>query len=85
MYNDVNYFNGENMKIPLKVSVGLKLKERRNQMGLTQREVAKKLAVAQPIYQRFEKGIFECSYEQLRDLCVLFDLSADYLLGLKEY
>ncbi len=69
----------------LKESVGIKLKERRNQLGWTQREVASKLGIAQPIYQRFEKGIFECSYEQMYNICLLFDISADFLLGLKEY
>ena len=69
----------------LKESVGMKLRERRTQLGWTQRDVAKKLGIAQPIYQRFEKGIFECSYEQLRNICILFDISSDYLLDLKEY
>lgn len=73
------------MKNSLKESVGQKMKDARKQLGWSQREVAQRLGVAQPIYQRFEKGIFECSYEQLRDICILFDLSADYLLGLSEY
>ena len=84
MYNIVKQL-GENMENSLKESLGKKLKERRNQLGLTQRQVADKLGIAQPIYQRFEKGIFECSYEQLRDICILFDISADYLLDLSEY
>lgn len=69
----------------IKESVGKKLKERRTQLGLTQQQVADALDVAQPVYQRFEKGIFECSYSQLVEICKLFDISADYLLGLKEY
>ncbi len=66
----------------LKESVGKKLRERREQLKLTQTEA---LHVAQPVYQRFEKGVYECSYEQLAELCKLFDISADYLLGLTEY
>ncbi|MCH5157425.1 MAG: helix-turn-helix transcriptional regulator [Clostridiales bacterium] len=69
----------------LKEEIGKKLKEARIQVGLTQKEVADRLGVAQPIYQRFEKGIYECSYEQLKALCDLFDISADYLLGRKEF
>ena len=69
----------------LKEEVGKKLKERREQLGMTQRQVAEALGVAQPIYQRFEKGKFECSYSQLAAICRLYDISADYLLGLKEY
>lgn len=52
---------------------------------MTQKEVALKLGVAQPVYQRFEKGIYECSYEQLNMLCDIFDVSADYLLGRENY
>ena len=69
----------------LKEIVGQKLKERRLQLNMTQRQVAAALGIAQPIYQRFEKGIYECSYSQLAAICKLYDISADYLLGLKEY
>lgn len=69
----------------LKEEVGKRLKECRTQLKMTQREVADILKVAQPVYQRFEKGIFECNYSQLCDLCKLYDVSADYILGLIEY
>lgn len=69
----------------LKEEVGARLKECRTSMGLTQKAVAEKLGAAQPVYQRFEKGTFECNYEQLKILCEIFDVSADYLLGIKEY
>lgn len=73
------------MQNNLKSEVGAKLKERREQLKMTQRDVAQAIGVAQPVYQRFEKGIFECSYSQLYALCKLFDISADYLLGLADY
>lgn len=69
----------------IRESLGRKLKERRQQIGMTQRQVAAALKIAQPVYQRFEKGIYECSYAQLVAICKLFDISADYLLGLTEY
>lgn len=69
----------------IKEKFGSRLLERRKQMGMTQKEVAAALAVAQPVYQRFEKGIYECNYAQIVSLCRLFDVSADYLLGLSEY
>jgi hypothetical protein len=43
--------------------------------------VAEMLEVAQPVYQRFESGVFECNYEQLVKLSTIFDVSIDYLLG----
>ena len=73
------------MQKNLKNDVGIRLKERRQQLNMTQRDVAKAIGVAQPVYQRFEKGIFECNYAQLFALCKLFDISADYLLGLTDY
>jgi len=69
----------------LKEIVGKRLKERRLEMKMTQRQVAAALGIAQPVYQRFEKGVFECSYAQLVAICKLFDVSADYLLGLSDY
>lgn len=69
----------------MKEFVGKKLKECRTAAKMSQREVAKLLGVAQPVYQRFEKGIYECNYEQLSKLCEIFDVSADYLLGRENY
>lgn len=69
----------------LKEEVGKRLKECRVQLKMTQRDVAKILNVAQPVYQRFEKGIFECNYSQLCELCKLYEVSADYLLGLTDF
>ena len=65
----------------LKEEVGARLKECRTSMGLTQKAVAERLGVAQPVYQRFEKGTFECNYEQLCKLSDIFDVSIDFLLG----
>ena len=65
----------------MKELVGKRLLECRQQNKLTQKQVANMLGVAQPVYQRFEKGMFECNYEQLVKLSEIFDVSIDYLLG----
>ena len=65
----------------MKEQVGKRLLECRKACKLTQKQVAEHLGVAQPVYQRFEKGVFECSYEQLVKLSELFDISIDYILG----
>ncbi len=62
-----------------------KLKELRKQAGLTQREMAEKLFVAQPSYIRYENGTAEPSQANLVRIADLFDVSVDYLLGRKEY
>ncbi len=46
-----------------------------------QKDVAEMLGVAQPVYQRFEAGVYECNYEQLARLSEIFDVTVDYLLG----
>ena len=68
------------VKMSLKTLVGSRMKECRIARGMTQAQVAAYLGVAQPVYQRYEKGTFECNYEQLVRLCELFDVSADFLL-----
>ena len=65
----------------MKEQVGKRLLECRKACKLTQKEVAEHIGVAQPVYQRFEKGVFECSYSQLSRLADLFDVSVDFLLG----
>ena len=73
-----NAYNFVNMS--LKMSVGDRMKECRLGRNLTQAQVAAYLGIAQPVYQRYEKGVYECTYEQLSRLCDLFDVSADFLL-----
>ena len=69
----------------MKEDVGKRFKECRLSLGLSQRKLAELLDVAQPVYQRFEKGIYECNYTQLVKLADVFDVSIDYLLGRKEF
>ena len=66
----------------IKVEFGKRLKEARRIAGFTQKEVATKLLMTQQQYSRFENGIFELNYEQIVFLCKLYDVSADFLLGL---
>ena len=65
----------------MKEEVGKRMYECRKVLNLTQKQVADMLGVKQPVYQRFEKGVFECSYDQLVKLSDIFGVSTDYLLG----
>ena len=69
----------------MKKHVVEKLRECRLACELTQKEVARRLGVYQPVYNRYEKGICECTYLQLSRLCDIFDVSADYILGRQDY
>ena len=67
----------------IKREVGLRLKESRKTANLTQAEVAKILLMPQQQYSRFENGKYELNYSQIVELCKLYDISCDYLFGLK--
>jgi transcriptional regulator with XRE-family HTH domain len=69
----------------MKKEIGIRLKECRKNVNMTQREVAKILAMTQQQYSRFENGIYELNYDQIVKLCQLFGVSSDYILGIKEY
>jgi transcriptional regulator with XRE-family HTH domain len=68
----------------LKDGVGKRLKESRKYAGFSQNQVAQYLGILQPAYARYESGVIELDYEKLTELCKLFDVSSDYILGLKD-
>ena len=68
-----------------KEEVGKRLRECRLGLGYTQSEVANLMGIKQPVYQRFEKGVFECNYSQLIKLADIYEVSIDYLLGRSEF
>ena len=68
----------------IKIEVGKRIKESRKLSGYTQQQVADILLMTQQQYSRFENGKFELSYSQLIKISELFDVSVDYLLGLKQ-
>ncbi|MBQ3219483.1 MAG: helix-turn-helix transcriptional regulator [Clostridia bacterium] len=69
----------------MKEEVGKRFRECRLGLGYTQAEIAEMMGVKQPVYQRFEKGIFECNYTQLVKLADIYDVTVDYLLGRSEF
>ena len=60
------------------------LRELREDSDLTQAQVATALGTTQQVYARYEKGINELPVRHLRALCLLYGVSADYILGLPE-
>ena len=69
----------------IKQEIGVKLKSCRQAKSMTQAEVANALNIPQQQYMRYEVVKHFPSIENLIDLCNFFEVSADYLLGLKEY
>ncbi len=62
--------------------VGKRLKEARNNAGLTQAEVAQKMGTVQSSYIKYELGKLELDYQKMIFLCKLYNVSSDYILGL---
>ena len=60
------------------------LRELREDSDLTQAQVATALGTTQQVYARYEKGVNELPVRHLRTLCLLYGVSADYILGLPE-
>ena len=59
------------------------LRELREDRDLKQRDIADLLNTTQQVYSRYEKGINEMPIRHLKALCLYYEVSADYVLGLK--
>lgn len=60
------------------------LKDLRTDSDQTQEQVAARLGISTSHYGHFESGIREPNLETLIELCSIFHVSADYLLGIAE-
>ena len=60
-----------------------RLKELRMAEGISQRKLAESLDVSHVAVGMWERGVSLPSILQLKKLSILFDVSSDYLLGLK--
>lgn len=58
-----------------------RLKQLREETGLTQEELAKKLNISRGTYAHYETGKREPNFETLQSLASYFEVSVDYLLG----
>ena len=63
---------------------GIKLKKLRETKNLTQKELGEILNVRNTTVSAWEQDIAEPPYEVLKQLCLIFEVSGDYLLGLEE-
>lgn len=61
----------------------MRLKELRAECNLSQQAIADKLHIARISYLHWEQGKTEPSINALCMLCEIFDVSADYLLGIE--
>lgn len=61
-----------------------RLKDLRNQAGLTQVDVAEKLGISQPAYASWERGVKKPTQENLVKIAQILNVSVDYLVGNSE-
>lgn len=61
-----------------------KLKELRKEKDMTQCTVAKELYIGRKTWSNYENSLREPSLETLKKICLYFEISADYLLGISE-
>ena len=62
-----------------------RIRAARKDKGLSQKTVAQMLGITQPGYQQIESGIKgDMKVATLLKLCRLFEVSSDWLLGLKD-
>lgn len=65
-------------------SFGNRLRELRKDKAITQKEIAKILGVSTTCYAGYEQGYREPDFKILKKLCVIFDVTADFLIGLED-
>lgn len=58
------------------------LRELRESKRLTQEYVAAYLNTTTQYYQKYEKGLHPLPVDRLKQLCLLYNVTADYILGL---
>ena len=68
----------------MEIILGKRLKELREEKGLTQKEVAIALHLHSVTYLHYEKAQREPPLSVLADMALFFDVSVDYLLGLSD-
>ncbi len=69
----------------MKIILGERLKELREEKGFTQKQVAEKLHLNSVTYLHYEKSQREPPLSVLADMAIFFNVSVDYLLGISDF
>lgn len=70
--------------LDMKYEIKNRIKELRKEKGLTQKELAKLVNKSETGLASWEQGLSEPNVNDIRMLCEIFEVSADYLLGLED-
>lgn len=66
------------------MQIGRKLKNARENLELSQEQVASLIPMNQSSYSKIERDVQEPSLDQLKQICSILKLSPDYLLELED-
>ena len=66
------------------MKIGEKIRNKREDMDISQREIAAMIPMNQSNYSKIERDVQEPSIEQLRRICQILKLDPRYLLNLGE-
>lgn len=64
--------------------IRIRIKEQRKEKGLTQKQLAQLVNKSETGVASWEQGLSEPCVNDIRLLCKIFEVSADYLLGLED-
>ena len=63
---------------------GTRLRDVRRDHGDTQEDLARKLGFSTPTVRKWEQGTSQPNYETLKRICRMYEVTADFLLGLTD-
>ncbi|WP_251548844.1 helix-turn-helix domain-containing protein [Pumilibacter intestinalis] len=66
------------------IDIGNKIKDLRNELQLSQKQIAEMLNIAQNTFSQIETNTRQPSLELLIKIAKLFQVSTDYILGLED-
>ena len=67
------------------MNIGEKIRSKREDMDISQRDMAKLIPMNQSNYSKIERNLQEPSIEQLRRICQILKLDPRYLLNLETF
>lgn len=67
------------------MNFGTKIRNAREDLDLSQRDMARLIPMNQSNYSKIERGVQEPSMEQLRRICQILNLDPRYLLDFDEF
>lgn len=63
---------------------GLILKEQREKLGLTQKQLGNRIGISEGMISRYENNMSEPSFDMVRAFAAIFNVSMDYLAGMEK-